>query len=417
MKLAVAMTLRLLSGAALALTDAYGLHSMVYSNAPSGFKDAMFREAAAVGARDIRADLAFTQVILGTRGERDWAAVDEYVVLARRYELNLTLVLLATPVWAADCPSPAAAAESYKCAPSDPAQFGQWAGEIARRTKGTISHFEILNEPDHPDGYYGTPVQYARTLVASYKAIKAANPRARVLLGGIHKPIGDGWIGRALRVPGAARSFDVANVHIRGGLRSVARQTRRWKAFFAAYGFTGPLWVTEHGYPSDTAYQTDSRFTGGERAQARYLRASLPAIVRAGAGKVFVSLRDNLSGAFASEGVLGGTVADPPSANPHIIRKRSFYALRAMIAERRGRDSNPRSACTDSGFQDRCIRPLCHPSGPSMMTARRPWRAGDRTCSTASRSSGSTSVRRCCGCGTAVKGRRCSSFTGIRGPM
>ena len=29
---------------------------------------------------------------------------------------------------------------------------------------------------------------------------------------------------------------------------------------------------------------------------------------------------------------------------------------------RRGRDSNPRSACTDSGFQDQRIRPLCHPS-------------------------------------------------------
>jgi hypothetical protein len=32
---------------------------------------------------------------------------------------------------------------------------------------------------------------------------------------------------------------------------------------------------------------------------------------------------------------------------------------------RRGRDSNPRSGYPDSGFQDRCIRPLCHPSwGP-----------------------------------------------------
>ena len=153
-----------------------------------------------------------------------------------------------------------------------------------------------------------------------------------MLLGGIYRPAADGWIERVMSVPGAAQSFDVANVHVRGGLRSVARQTRRWKAYFAGYGFTGPLWVTEHGYPSDTAYQTDPRFTGGERAQARYLRASLPAMVRAGAGKVFISQRDNLSGAFASEGVLGGSVADPPSAAPQIIRKPAFYVLRAMIA-------------------------------------------------------------------------------------
>src|SRR3954452_918058 len=31
---------------------------------------------------------------------------------------------------------------------------------------------------------------------------------------------------------------------------------------------------------------------------------------------------------------------------------------------RRGRDSNPRTTCAVSGFQDRCIRPLCHPSSP-----------------------------------------------------
>ena len=31
--------------------------------------------------------------------------------------------------------------------------------------------------------------------------------------------------------------------------------------------------------------------------------------------------------------------------------------------QRRGRDSNPRTPCPVVGFQDRCIRPLCHPSG------------------------------------------------------
>ena len=35
---------------------------------------------------------------------------------------------------------------------------------------------------------------------------------------------------------------------------------------------------------------------------------------------------------------------------------------RGVLRKRRGRDSNPRSACTDSGFQDQRIRPLCHPS-------------------------------------------------------
>ena len=39
-----------------------------------------------------------------------------------------------------------------------------------------------------------------------------------------------------------------------------------------------PLWVTEHGYPGDSAYQCDPRFRGGEAAQAAYLRRSLPTL-------------------------------------------------------------------------------------------------------------------------------------------
>ena len=34
------------------------------------------------------------------------------------------------------------------------------------------------------------------------------------------------------------------------------------------------------------------------------------------------------------------------------------------VDERRGWDSNPRTSCPVSGFQDRPIRPLSHPAGP-----------------------------------------------------
>ena len=268
---------------------------MVYSNAPYAFKHAMFNEAVALGARDLRADLALTQVITSGTG-RDWRPVDEYVELARRHRLRVTLVLVGTPWWAA--------AEPYfstaTCAANDPAQWAAWAGEIALRTRGTIEHFEIVNEPDHPGSYLGTPQQYALLLTAAYRAIKAANSHATVLLGGLCQSLADGWIGV---LPAA---FDVANVHLRGTVRSVVRRVRAWKAYFGSR----PLWVTEHGYPSSTRFQTDPRYRGGERAQARYLRASLPAVIRAGADKVFVTLRDNLDGAYATEGVLGKPAFD-----------------------------------------------------------------------------------------------------------
>ena len=42
-------------------------------------------------------------------------------------------------------------------------------------------------------------------------------------------------------------------------------------------------------------------------------------------------------------------------------------AARSAKNQRRGWDSNPRSPRGDSGFQDRCNRPLCHPSGLSRL--------------------------------------------------
>ncbi len=48
------------------------------------------------------------------------------------------------------------------------------------------------------------------------------------------------------------------------------------------------------------------------------------------------------------------------------------FTLRFAASEgwRRGRDSNPRSACAESGFQDRRDRPLCHLSGFGRLACR-----------------------------------------------
>ena len=57
-------------------------------------------------------------------------------------------------------------------------------------------------------------------------------------------------------------------------------------------------------------------------------------------------------------------------------KKQSHCPMRAVgCFLRMGWDSNPRKGLTFGGFQDRCIKPLCHPSGD--LQAR--WRAGENT--------------------------------------
>ena len=83
-------------------------------------KDAMFKEAAAVGAAEIRLDIAVANVFPVPDGAPDWSGVDQYVVLARRYHLRVLANLLATPWYLAACPAGTAFGDSYRCPASDP---------------------------------------------------------------------------------------------------------------------------------------------------------------------------------------------------------------------------------------------------------------------------------------------------------
>ena len=161
-----------------------GVHSMLYLDHPFGAKQAMFREAASLGASTIRLDIALSSVFPDPAGPPDWSGVDQYMLLARRYHLRVLADLLATPWYMADCATATQAAVSYRCPPADPAAWGRDAGLIAAHTRGVIDDFEIINEPDGSWSFLGTPHQYAETLAASYTAIHAANPLAHVVLGG-----------------------------------------------------------------------------------------------------------------------------------------------------------------------------------------------------------------------------------------
>ena len=69
--------------------------------------------------------------------------------------------------------------DAQKCAASDVAAYGRYAGEVAEHTRGAINLFEIINEPDSSAMFRGTPEDYARMLAAAYDEIKARSPGQR----------------------------------------------------------------------------------------------------------------------------------------------------------------------------------------------------------------------------------------------
>jgi len=137
------------------------------------------------------------------------------------------------------------------------------------------------------------------------------------------------WLERVFATPGAdaAHALDIVSVNLRDTTRRLAARVAAWKAWLATHGFTGPMWVTEHGYSAEPRYQTDPAFRGGEAAQAAYLTESVLALTAAGAEEVFVTLRDNLYDRFLTEGV--ASIADAP---PYEVRRKpAFSAIRRLV--------------------------------------------------------------------------------------
>jgi hypothetical protein len=306
-------------------------HAMLHTCCtPAAMKERLFAESKAMGARFIRVDVELHAMFeAGGRSADDpsWERLDEVLELSRRYELPVLGIVMSPPTWLSSCPEAGTAA--VRCAPHDMAEFGRLAGEVAAHARETITRWEIVNEPDGAWAFEGTPEEYARMLRAAYDAIGERVPEAEVAMGGIMTPQDPGWIERVLATPGAdaAHAFDIANLHLRGPAGGLPSRLAAWRELLGRRGFRGPVWVTEHGYPGDPAYQWDPVFQGGEPAQAAYLTESVLALAEAGAAEVFVTLRDNLDGPFASEGAVA------LDGGPQYLarRKPAFAALRRLV--------------------------------------------------------------------------------------
>jgi hypothetical protein len=208
--LRLAVVLGVLAMAAPAHADApISAHAMVHTCCtPKAEQARIFSEAKELGSEYIRVDVEPNGIFSGPGGAPHWAGLDEVIRLSKKYDLRVLGILLPPREY------------------TDAEQFGEQSGEIAEHAGSAIGHWEILNEPDGDWAFAGTAEDYARMLSASYDAIKASEPGAKVLLGGLMRPHEPDWLQRVFDTPGAdaLHKFDIANVHLRGPVDAVVRR-------------------------------------------------------------------------------------------------------------------------------------------------------------------------------------------------
>ncbi len=143
-------------------------------------------------------------------------------------------------------------------------RLAAFAAECAGHFKGKIKYWEIMNEPNLREFWGGppSPEGYAKLLEVCSKAIKGADPGAKILFGGLSGVPLD-YIERAFKA-GAGAHFDVMNVHPyqwaglpEGG---IIRQISSLKRLMEKYSIAGkPIWFTEIGNSSGKINPTVGR--------------------------------------------------------------------------------------------------------------------------------------------------------------
>lgn len=145
--------------------------------------DKYFSGLQALGVTWVRWDVDWNVVQPNNSNNFNWSGVDSVVNMSQKYGIKSVGTITYTPKWARrqECIS------DYICAPADSKQFGKFAGVAAARYKDVISYWEIWNEPNYPLFWAPKPdiQSYENILKEAYIQIKAANPNALVLSGGL----------------------------------------------------------------------------------------------------------------------------------------------------------------------------------------------------------------------------------------
>lgn len=219
-----------------------------------------------------------------------------------------------------------------------------------RRGQG-IRYWEIWNEPDYDLFWQGSVSDYHRLLEVAYKSIKAADPEATVLLGGLAFYDKPGWFPALLDLLAANPGpppFDVASLHHYLSIYNSERLVRQFRAALDAAGLAHvPLWITESGvsvwddYPA-TAYNVSpgEPFRATMAEQAAYVIQNSALALYNGVERYYHFMLhddcgDGPSSAYGLRQNFGGHVCNPAQGRP-----RPAYAAYRLAASQ-FRDVSP----------------------------------------------------------------------------
>jgi hypothetical protein len=193
-----------------------------------------------------------------------------------------------------DTPSWETGSSDERTPPANPNDYAAFVGALAERWGSRVAAYEIWNEEDAPRWWTGAPnpAQYTALLKATYPVVKAAEPKATVVLGGLTG--NDYEFLEGVYAAGGKGYFDAVGVHTDtacniaspyeflrvGGGRMIPDSFLAYREVHAvevANGDDSPIWMTELGWRTTSATCEEGSSAGqkaagvSEAQQATYL--------------------------------------------------------------------------------------------------------------------------------------------------
>jgi hypothetical protein len=184
---------------------------------------------------------------------------------------------------------------------SDPRNFwGRWVRDTASHYRGKIHYWEVWNEPDLQEIFWGATVaDYYQLLKVAYQAIKSVDPSNQVSMGGLSYWSQTGFLDELLKLmmadptaPANNYYFDILSWHTYSRPSDMYDRVTQSRQQLAATVGARPIWVNETNVPAwDESPQNNYKpypWAANTREQAAYIIQAFAYGIAAGADKVFV---------------------------------------------------------------------------------------------------------------------------------
>jgi hypothetical protein len=253
-----------------------------------GLSPAQLSGVDAIGAHWARLFLSW-RAVEPARGQLNPGSLASYEQVFRQLPAGTRVILdvVDTPAWETG-------SGNELTPPANPQDYAAFVATLARRFAPWVAAYEVWNEEDEARWWAGgpDPVAYAQLLKAVYPAVKSAEPRAKVVLGGLTG--NDFPFLEEVYRAGAKGSFDAVGVHtdtacnvlspydfLRGSDNRMIPDSflayREVHAVMLANGDDKPIWMTEMSWRTTSAVCSEGAWAGqkpagvSDAAQALYL--------------------------------------------------------------------------------------------------------------------------------------------------